>query len=594
MLETPPQHSGGRVQVGIMKRSVFSRLFVGIVLILLAFAGAVLIQSFRAIRTAYFEDQVRHLENLNSALSSRLLPYVLEDRRADLAAAIKELEAETGIRMTVIGRTGSVLADSERAPERMESHQYRPEIFEALEGRVGRSVRFSSTVQARMLYMAFPMKSNGELVGALRLSVFSRNLDRLLAQMRKKILGAAGITLLVLLLAVILFSRSVSKPVREFVSISRRVAGGDFEAKISRRHRGELGDFARSFNAMVDDLKTMFHAVERRTEELDSVLSSIQDGLIVIDAKDAIVLSNEAFRKIVQGKDAKGRFYWEAVRSSGFAELVKSARESKAGVTGEIRLENREFQCTLAFLRTEDRLVVTFHDLTEARDVERMKKDFVLNVSHELRTPLTAIKEFAETLEGRLAGEDKGYAGIIRRNTERLISLVQDLLTLSRLEEKGIRTVFEDVDVRTVAENVVAIFGPQAAAKAVELDLSAEAGLLPIRGDAFQLEQMLVNLVENAVKYTDKGRIDVSLKRRGKECVIEVRDTGIGIPEDDLPHIFERFYAADPSRSRKLGGTGLGLSIVKHVVLLHQGRIDVRSRPGEGTTFTVTLPAIAG
>jgi len=412
--------------------------------------------------------------------------------------------------------------------------------------------------------------------------------------MRQKILEATGITLLILLVAVILFSRSVSKPVREFVSISRRVAGGDFEAKISRRHRGELGDFARSFNSMVDDLKAMFLAVERRTEELDSVLSSIQDGLIVIDAKDAIVMSNEAFRKIVQGKEIAGRFYWEAVRSSGFAELVKSVRESRTSGTGGVRLEGREFQCTLCFIRSQDRLVVTFHDLTEVRDIERMKKDFVLNVSHELRTPLTAIKGFAETLEGRLAGEDKGFAGIIRRNTDRLIRLVQDLLALSRLEEKGIPTDFEEVEVRALADNVVAIFGPQAAAKAVELDLKVEAGLLPIRGDAFQLEQMLVNLVDNAVKYTDKGKIDIVLAHRGKECVIEVRDTGIGIPEDHLPHIFERFYVADPSRSRKLGGTGLGLSIVKHVVLLHQGRIEVRSRPGEGTTFTVSLPAIAG
>ncbi len=577
-----------------MRKSIFFKLFVGIFLILLAFAGAVLLQSFGAIRTAYFEDQVRHLGNLNSALNSRLLPYVLENRREDLEAYVKELGAETEVRMTVIGRDGAVIADSEQAPERMESHQYRPEIFEALEGRVGQSVRFSSTVQSRMLYVGFPMKSNGEIVGVLRLSVFIRNLDALLARMRQKIIEAIGITLLILLLAVVLFSRSISKPVREFVAISRRVAGGDFEAKISRRHRGELGDFARSFNSMVDGLKAMFLAVERRTEELDSILSSIQDGLIVIDAKDAIVMGNEAFRKIVQGKDTAGRFYWEAVRSSGFAELIKSARESKMNGTGEIRVEGREFQCTLAFLRSQDRLVVTFHDLTEARDIERMKKDFVLNVSHELRTPLTAIKGFAETLEGRLAGEDKGFAGVIRRNTDRLISLVQDLLALSRLEEKGIRTVFEEVDVLALAENVVAIFGPQAAAKAVELDLNAEAGLLPIRGDAFQLEQMLINLVDNAVKYTDKGRIDVSLARRGKECVIDVRDTGIGIPEDHLPHIFERFYVADPSRSRKLGGTGLGLSIVKHVVLLHQGRIEVRSRPGEGTTFTVILPAIAG
>jgi two-component system phosphate regulon sensor histidine kinase PhoR len=219
-----------------------------------------------------------------------------------------------------------------------------------------------------------------------------------------------------------------------------------------------------------------------------------------------------------------------------------------------------------------------------------MKKDFVLNVSHELRTPLTAIKGFAETLEGRLEGEDKGFASIIHRNTDRLIGIVQDLLSLAQLEEKGAPMEIEKTDLRLLAANVLKLFENRAADKGVGLELKAEEGLLPLEGDPFQLEQMLVNLIDNAVKYTEKGTVAVSLTTKDRNIVIDVRDTGIGIPEEHLTHIFERFYVVDKSRSRKLGGTGLGLSIVKHIVLAHRGKISVRSRLGEGTTFTIELP----
>jgi len=420
--------------------------------------------------------------------------------------------------------------------------------------------------------------------------MFMKDIDTLLYSLQRRMFQAAAAILALVLLVMIIFSRSISRPIREFITTSRRVAGGNFDAKISLGHRGEMGDFARSFNAMTGDLKTMFLETRRRTEELDSILSAIHDGLLVIDAKDEVVLSNEAFRGIVQDLPPGRRFYWEVLRSPSFAELVREARESKTNRTGEVRIKDGQFQCNAVFLPMQERLVVTLNDLSEARNVERMKKDFVLNVSHELRTPLTAIKGFAETLEGRLEGEDKGFASIIHRNTDRLIGIVQDLLSLAQLEEKGASMEIEKTDLRLLAENVLKLFGNRAADKGVGLELKAEAGLLPLAGDSFQLEQMLVNLIDNAVKHTEKGTVAVSLTTKDRNIVIDVRDTGIGIPEEHLTHIFERFYVVDKSRSRKLGGTGLGLSIVKHIVMAHRGKISVRSRLGEGTTFTIELP----
>jgi two-component system phosphate regulon sensor histidine kinase PhoR len=573
-----------------MRKSLFWKIFGGYLIIIALFGAVLLGLSFKTIRTAYIEDQVLHLKGLNEVLMARVITVLNTEDPGNLEPFIKDIGKRTKIRITVIRPDGTVLADSEEVPERMDSHQYRPEVFQALQGQTGRSVRRSSTVRADMLYMGFPMIEEGRVTGVLRLSMFMKDIDTLLYSLQRRMFQAAAAILALVLLVMIVFSRSISRPIREFITTSRRVAGGNFDAKVSLGHRGEMGDFARSFNAMTGDLKTMFLETRRRTEELDSILSAIHDSLLVIDAKDEVVLSNEAFRGIVQDLPPGRRFYWEVLRSPSFAELVREARESRTNRTGEVRIKDGQFLCNAVFLPMQERLVVTLHDLSEARNVERMKKDFVINVSHELRTPLTAIKGFAETLEGRLEGEDKGFASIIHRNTDRLIGIVQDLLSLAQLEEKGASMEIEKTDLRLLAENVLKLFGNRAADKGVGLELKAEAGLLPLAGDSFQLEQMLVNLIDNAVKHTEKGTVAVSLTTKDRNIVIDVRDTGIGIPEEHLTHIFERFYVVDKSRSRKLGGTGLGLSIVKHIVLAHRGKISVRSRIGEGTTFTVELP----
>jgi two-component system phosphate regulon sensor histidine kinase PhoR len=573
-----------------MRKSLFWKIFGGYLIIIALFGAVLLGLSFKTIRTAYVEDQALHLKSLNEVLMARVMTVLKDEGPGNLEPFIKDIGKRAKVRITVIRPDGTVLADSEEIPERMDSHQYRPEVFQALQGQTGRSVRRSSTVRADMLYIGFPMFEEGRVTGVLRLSMFMKDIDALLSGLQRRMFQTAAAILALVLLVMIVFSRSISRPIREFITTSRRVAGGDLDAKISLGHRGEMGDFARSFNAMTGDLKTMFLETRRRTEELDSILSAIHDGLLVIDAKDEVVLSNEALRGIVQDMPPGRRFYWEVLRSPSFAELIREARESRTNRTREVRINDSQFLGSAVFLPLQERLVVTLHDLSEARNVERMKKDFVLNVSHELRTPLTAIKGFAETLEGRLEGEDKGFASIIHRNTDRLIGIVQDLLSLAELEEKGASMEIEKTDLSLLAENVLKLFGNRAAEKGVGLELKAEEGLLPLAGDSFQLEQMLINLIDNAVKHTEKGTVAVSLKMKDRDIVIDVRDTGIGIPEEHLTHIFERFYVVDKSRSRKLGGTGLGLSIVKHIVLAHRGKISVRSRIGEGTTFTVELP----
>jgi two-component system phosphate regulon sensor histidine kinase PhoR len=230
------------------------------------------------------------------------------------------------------------------------------------------------------------------------------------------------------------------------------------------------------------------------------------------------------------------------------------------------------------------------HDITHIKKLGQVKKDFVTNVSHELRTPLTAIKGYVETLETEIGPEQKGYVDIIKRNIERLINIVTDLLTLSQVEEKSVALEIEEVDVRTLAEYAFKIFEPRAREKNLSMELRAEPHLPRLKGDPFRLEQLLINLIDNAVKYTERGTITISLRPQNNNVIFEVQDTGTGISQEHLDRIFERFYVVDKSRSRKMGGTGLGLSIVKHIVQLHNGQIQVESSPGKGTKFTVILP----
>jgi two-component system, OmpR family, phosphate regulon sensor histidine kinase PhoR len=574
-----------------MKNTLFLRIYGGFCAVIAAAALVILLFSFRAIRTAYLDDQAAHLKGLGEILKPSVASAMARGDAPALEALAKEVERGARVRVTIVDATGAVVADSEEPAARMESHQYRPEIFLALKGEPGQAVRRSSTMKADMLYMSFPLASDGKVVGALRLSLFMKDIDVLLAHLRRRILVTALAVCGLVLLIMLFYSRSVSRPVRELIEASHKVAEGDFEAKIPLRNRGDFAAASRSFNKMTADLKTMFSTCEERREELDGILGSIQDGLLIIDRDDRIAVINDRFRTVIAEPNPAGRFYWEVVRGTRFTELVRKAKEGRSKASEEIVLGGRVFLCAAAFIPLQERVVVTIHDLSEVRDAQRMKKDLVLNASHELRTPLTAIKGFVETLEDRVAGEEKGYLEIIGRNTDRMIGIVEDLMSLAEMEERGSLREIAEVDMKGLAESVLGIFRARAEAKGVHLELRSGPGPDTARGDAFRLEQMLINLVDNALKATDRGEVMVGLSRRGGELLVEVRDTGIGIPEEHLPHIFERFYVVDASRSRRMGGTGLGLSIVKHIVKAHGGRIEVSSRPGEGSIFTVALPA---
>jgi two-component system phosphate regulon sensor histidine kinase PhoR len=522
------------------------------------------------------------------------VPFSGALRRADgavLDSLAKDIGADVGTRITLVDDQGHVLAESQHDPDQMERHRTRPEIMRALRGEVGTSKRHSTTMGESFLYVAVPIMAGEDIVAVLRVSVPVSDIESSLAELRTNVIALTSLVVAIALVVALISSRSLTRPIRELSVASKRLASGDFRTRVLLKNRDELRDLADSFNEMGERLEGLFGELTRTGEELRSIVASIQDGLIVLDGEGKILLANDSFRKMVGMDDVEEKPFWEVIRVAEFGDLVKAVSDAKASHVQEIGLNDRVYLSSGSYLASWSGVVVVIHDITEIKSVEQVKKDFVINLSHELRTPLTAIKGFLETLEGEVSGEGERYLSIVRRHTDRLAHIVEDLLLLSELEDRQTQLTFDEVDLSELIADVLRIFEQPARKKDLKIDLVGSDAGPAIKGDRFKLEQVFINLVANAVKYTEKGGITVEVDWDDSNATVVVTDTGIGISEEHLPRIFERFYVVDKSRSRRVGGTGLGLSIVKHIVLLHNGSVHVESSEGEGTRFTVKLPA---
>jgi two-component system phosphate regulon sensor histidine kinase PhoR len=427
----------------------------------------------------------------------------------------------------------------------------------------------------------------------LRLSLFVSAIDRTIIATRRKIIILLAVLLAMALSVAFLYARYLSEPIKRLTRAAHQVAGGDFSPRVRMNRRDELGQLADAFNHMIEQQKMLLESVQRQQQELETILTSIGEGLLVLDRDGRIIMANQSFKKICQHPDCQGRPYWETLRDSRFNELMKRSFETQQETRGELDINDCVYLVHVSPLSGEGPMIVTFSDISEYKRLEKIKRDFVSNLSHELRTPLTAIKGFVETLSEESSTLNRNYLEILNRHTDRMVNMVKDLLTLAEMEEPRMKLEKSRVDLLKLADTVAVIFAGRCREKNIRLTVAASADLPAFVGDPFRLEQLFINLVDNAVKYTERGEIDVSLASREREIEIRVKDTGQGIAAEHLPRIFERFYVVDPSRSREQGGTGLGLAIAKHIVLLHDGRIEVVSQPGQGTEFIITLPLTA-
>ena len=573
-----------------MKRSLFLKIFAGYLVIVFALSVLILAFAFHTIRDHYTETLTGTLTNFTEAAKPQVLGLLMGGRLQELNSLARTLEKNTNTRITVINAAGMVLTDSDEDPRMMENHKNRIEVSEALTGKIGKSVRYSSTAKREMLYVALPLEKEGRIVGVLRASIFLEQIDTLVAKVNRRIVQITFVIALLSVFAAALIARHLSRPIKELAAAARRVAEKDFSARVFLKQDDELKELADNFNAMNAEMSSLFTELTGQKEELDSLIHSLQEGFLVLDTQGRIIHSNESLAKILQADLPAGSFYWEIMPGPDLTAVIEKARGGKRNFIQEIEVNSRIYRCSATYLASRDEIIAVLHDITDIRGLEKVKRDFVQNVSHELRTPLTAIKGYVETLEEEIDEQHKPYLQVVKRNTDRLIHIVQDLLLLSRLEEEAVRLEPEDVDLAAVIDNALSIFEGRAREKNIRLIREIEGGIPLIRADGYKLEQMFINLFDNAIKYTDRGEVAVSVRGQDSLVRIEVRDTGIGILRQDIPRIFERFYVVDKSRSKKTGGTGLGLSIVKHIVLLHNGTIDVESAPGMGTRFIITLP----
>jgi two-component system phosphate regulon sensor histidine kinase PhoR len=573
-----------------MKRSIFFKVFIGYFLIIILLSSLILFFSLHTIRNFYISTLTDNLKKINRTLLQEITPLVANQSQEELDGLAKELGESIATRITIIDTSGVVLADSEKDPKTMENHRFRPEIKKALQGSTGESIRYSATVKEEMLYVAQPIQENDTIIGVIRTSLFLKDIHFLLGNIRRRIVQISLILIVLSLVGAFIFTRRLSKPIKALVSGTRRVASGDFNTKVFLNRGDELRELADNFNTMTEKVKHLFTDLSLRREELDSIISSMQQGLLVINKNGNITLANHSAKKLLQTHDLENKPYWEVFREPNINSLIERVQQEQRSDVEEIELNDRVLVSSATYVTGKEEIVLIFHDITKSKNLEKVKRDFVVNVSHELRTPLTAIKGFVETLEEEVNKKHHRYLKIIKRHTERLISITNDLTLLSELEDKKYPLKIQDINVKDLISNVHKMFTQRLDEKQIEFKTSISKGIATIKGDMFKLEQLFINLIDNAINYTEKGCIEVTVKEDGANIVIEVADTGIGISTHDLPRIFERFYVVDKSRSKKQGGTGLGLSIVKHIVLLHNGTISVESEENIGTTFTITLP----
>ena len=360
------------------------------------------------------------LEKLGESLKVSCTPYLEQGRTRELDVFIKQMGRVIQSRITVIDSHGTVLADSEKNPQLMENHKARPEMLQALYGDVGTSTRYSTTVKESMLYVALPVRSGERVAWVIRVSLFLSTINGFLRELQYSIIQIALFIIGIALIGSYIAARRFSDPIRKLSEASHRVAGGDFDARVFLKNKDELHDLASSFNAMTE--KLIFTEVSQQQEELNNIISSMHEGLLVLDSNDRVLIANERFKALTDCEPRQGAFYWEMLRDPLFGSVIKQARGGHGTVIEEISLDDKNFVCSASLLSAKGEIVIVLLDVSEIeKDVERIKKDFVVNVSHELRTPLTAIKGFVETMHEDVQNpEHKRYLNIIKRHTATL------------------------------------------------------------------------------------------------------------------------------------------------------------------------------
>jgi two-component system phosphate regulon sensor histidine kinase PhoR len=569
-----------------------------ILLIVAAFAGLGLYVlnkvegDFRENIEADLASQAQMVENLVRPLTDEGTPSATFDQLA------KQLGAQTGTRITIIGADGTVLGDSEADPATMDNHLNRPEVQEAIRTGQGESERRSATLGIQFTYVATRITVNDTLAGIVRVARPTASVNASVTDITRSILIALLATAAAAAILSLAIGTTIMRPLGRLARAARSIASGNLSERVRPRPSGEVGELADAFNHMAESLQGLIAAASQERERLVAALNSSVDAVLAVDAEGRVAFANVAAERLFElsQEELVGKPFAWAMPNEEVIEALRASRQDGQRETRLVEHPNRQY---LRVITTpiigggEWAALAVFHDLTDVRRVEQVRRDFVANVSHELRTPLASIKSVIETLEGGALDDPAVARDFLSRadaEVDRLVQMVEELLELSRIESGELPLAQEPVQMAAVVADAVERLRPQAEKQGLSLTLEAAPDLPPVIGDAERLERVVVDLIHNAVKFTPAGgSVHVSAGLADGGVTVRVSDTGVGIAPEDLPRIFERFYKG--GRSRGGGGTGLGLAVVKHVVEAHGGTVSVESEPGRGSTFSFSIPA---
>lgn len=565
------------------------RIFFKLMLMFLVVIGATAVTLQVTVRKVW-EQTLR--EQIERNLRQKTLIFaerVENDRQHALGDITAQAAQAAGARATVIDSSGRVLADSEADPGKMENHAGRPEFVSALQGHLGVDQRTSHTLTIPFLYVAAPVSG-----GAVRLAYPLSEIETTSSQLGRALLRGSLIACVVAILIAALSAHYMTRRLRRIVDFAERVSDGDLTARIASSSGDEIGQVAGALDKTARRVEESFARVQTSQRELETLLNSMQDAVIAIDADSRVQWANHGMDRLLSHPPRLNAPVWDRVRDPEFLSAIQSAAKDQVVRSARVNTitANRTFDVTAAPMPNGGAVAV-LRDLTETERMEKTRRDFIANVSHELRTPLTSIQGYTETLldASPETNHSREFLEIIRKNATRMSRLTEDLLTLARVESGEQRFEIEPVSTEELLQDALQSFRELARAHDVELIMENTADGKRVSADREAVHQVFSNLIENAMKYAAAGK-RVVLGARDVVAGVEffVRDFGPGISSEHLPRLFERFYRVDKARSRESGGTGLGLAIAKHIVLAHGGAIRAESELHHGSAFLFVLP----
>jgi two-component system phosphate regulon sensor histidine kinase PhoR len=537
----------------------------------------------------YWEASLRNETGQNLKDKVRMFATRSDHERGSVSfqQLANEEAAGARARATIVDRSGKVLADSEANPSEMENHATRPEFIAALAGKVGADTRTSHTLGIQFLYSAAPTS-----FGAVRLAYPLSSIQQVERNVRRELLEASGVALLVGFVLALIGAESVARRLRKMVAFAQEIAAGNLSARLPESGSDEIAILASTLDKTARQLETNFRNLESSRQQLETLLNSMEDAVVAVSAKREVVWFNGAMKRLAASPIAVGTPVIRAVRDPDFLRVVGDVLDhtKPQSVTLFSIKAGHTFGMTSAPL-PDGGAVCVLRDNTAIARLERTRRDFIANVSHELRTPLTSLLGYTETLIDTSAdGQAREFLEIVRRNGQRMSRLTEELLTLARVESGEEQLHEAPVRASELLREAEASFGEMARSKGVSLKI-AESSELQVFADKDAIHQVFGNLIDNALKYAGQAKVlEIGAKEFPDELEFYIRDFGPGIPSEHLSRLFERFYRVDKARSREAGGTGLGLAIVKHIVLNHGGRAGVNSELGHGSVFWFRLP----